>query len=1176
MFKLHRLELSGFKSFVDPVSLNFSGGLNGIVGPNGCGKSNVCDAVCWVLGERSAKNLRGETMEDVIFSGSDSRKSLGMAEVELTLSTETSYEHAQDGLITIGRRLHRSGESQYLLNGKTVRLKDVRDLLMDTGLGIRAYSVIEQGKIGMILSGKPQERRRLIEEAAGITKYKERRRIAEIKLEEARDNLSRLDDILSEVERSLRSLKRQAGAARRFNERKEAHQSLFETVLLGRWTRLHASLSTLEAQLRTETDGEAQETAELQKLETNLVNGREGLDRQSAELAELHRTEAEFAARIEGKQEFLRGSKTSILEVDERLKQGEDSARTRGAKLEVIQSARTHLEGRLAKQEEDRASAASEVSEDELKIDEVVRAASEAEDRLETLRNRLLHSIADLNGLRSRLHQENVEQEKSELRRKHLAEEFDTKLRELQQTTGQVEQADNEYERLATDVEQLQRSLDERDRAVADRTTKVADFEKHRSEVQESLRSFEKTRDVLEELERAQTARREGLAEVFERAGLGSPTLLADQVTVPEGWERSIDLYLGSLADAVVVAGTAEAAVALNALTDSALTAGLISTDGEPPFPVEVEDPAVGASLAEALSIDKELASFLPPAFLVESPDDARRLAARYPGVSFITRDRLWAESGILHVQGRNARPGTLTREHDLAATRQEIVTIESTLADFSENLRQERIALEQTRRDQTEIAEELAGKKRDLAVVEALRADLTSRQKRLSVEHQTVTNEQGELGQALDLIGERTSGLTAELDRSEALHGRLEQDFDEVQKAADRTRSERESIKTTGASRRGHLDLIDHRMSSLRSDLKRSTRDLDEAVQTDQAWQAEKTRLEQRKSELLAAVSAAEEDLQEALEGREAAQQQVLDRQQKLDGQRQALDKSNTGLESARKTRDESRDRISELRVRQAAVKQNVEHLSEQFREACARELPGEPPLEPEDFEGLEVELARLKEQLDRTGPVNLLAAEEFSEQEERHKFLFEQRTDVANSVDQLKQTIHEINETSSKRFLETFMLVNGYFGTAFQALFRGGQADMRLMDEDEPLECAIEIVARPPGKRLQNIMLMSGGEKALTAIALLFALFQAKPSPFCILDEVDAPLDDINTLRFVELLKKMSSDTQFIVITHNKLTMEATNRLYGVTMQERGVSRLVSVELEDIHPEALTAASA
>jgi chromosome segregation protein len=1176
MFKLDGLQLSGFKSFVDPVALDFAGGMTGIVGPNGCGKSNVCDAVCWVLGERSAKALRGETMEDVIFSGTQGRKPIGMAEVELTLITDSSFEHAEDGRLTIGRRVHRSGESQYLLNGKTVRLKEIRDLLMDTGLGLRAYSVIEQGRIGQILSGKPQERRRLIEEAAGITKYKERRRVAEIKLEETKSNLSRLDDIVSEVERSLRSLKRQAGAARRFQERRSAYRELLERVLTGRWGDLSARLREIEERLGTATDREAEYTASLRSREAELLAGRENLDEMSRRLAATHRREAELAAQIEGRQEFIKGSRQRLEEITDRGTSGRALADNRRQQISVLREQLEILNVRTESLRKERDAAMSEVSEDDQRISEVERSAAEAERQLETLRQRLLHSIGDVNGLRNRLHREQVEREKGELQLRHLADELAEKLRDLEESGEQLAGADTAHAQLLGRVRAEESKLEELEERLEGTIAERRSLTERRSAAVSRQDALRHRREVLAELEHVQRARRDDMRRALAAAGIDEPRFLGDELDVPAGWERSLDLFLGALEDAVVLPENADGLALARALTEGRVTGHLLETGlpgrGEE---AEIDDPAVGLSVAEALGIPDTVATALPVAYFVESRWDARRLARLHPGIAFVSRDRMWAQGGVLHVQGEAARPGALAREHELAGIAIDLPPLESEVESCSEEIERYEAEEGELRDRRERLIESLAELRKELAVAAARKDDLEKREKRLSVERSTLETEQIEIDQTLALLNDRASGLEDELERASAHHDRLENEMDAMQKRVDAVRDQRETTRTSGVSRRGNLDLIDHRLESHLEEVARTERDIDEASGEIDAWSAEQRRLEERSAEIRNALAAAEDDLQQALDGRETARTEALGEQQKLDEERETLTALERGIEEARGERDEIREGISDLRVEKASLRQDAEHLAEQYREHFEEKLPDDPPPVPDNLEEMEVDLERLRERLERTGPVNLLAAEEFEEQQKRHEFLTEQRADVARSLESLRTTIREINETSSTRFLDAFLEINESFSRTFVELFRGGQAEMRLLDEEDVLESGIEIVARPPGKRLQNIMLLSGGEKALTAIALLFALFRTKPSPFCILDEVDAPLDDVNTLRFVEMLKQMSTETQFIVITHNKLTMEAMSRLYGVTMQERGVSSLVTVDFDDLHPneEAVSA---
>jgi chromosome segregation protein len=1177
VLKLERLDLSGFKSFVDPVCLDFAGGMTGIVGPNGCGKSNLADAMIWVLGERSAKILRGQTMEDVIFGGSAGRKPLGMAEVSLRLSTTLPIEAAEEGHITIGRRIFRDGESHYLLNGRRSRLKEIRDLLMDTGLGVRAYSVIEQGRIGQILSGKPQERRRLLEEAAGITHYRERRRLAELKLEEAQANLDRLEDIVSEVERALRSLRRQAGAARRYAERKARYQELLHDLLAARWARLTARRSDLRQRLSVETAREAEMTARLHSREADLTAGREAIDELAAQLGALHGKSADLAARIEGKQEFLKGSRQRLEEIAERRSVGAATARSRSVRVEELEQGLAGLASRESELLTSREQAASELTDDERRISEAAREVERVESLLEQLRSRLLTSIAETNGLRNRLHGEQVDLERGRMRQRHLEEELEERRAELEDASPKAVRARETTARgegqVAEAGAKLDRARGEQQAAEARLHELAADQDRLASE----LAAVESRRQVLTELGRAHRERRDSLtaalAGALESRDEVALAFLSDRLAPPAGWEATLDLYLGELADAVLLPRSADPVAVAGKLASGSVVARLLQSAGTSSGSGarEPEDPALRASLGEALGLPAELAAALPPAYLVESAADAHRLARAHPGVAFLARDRLWAQGGVLHVQGERARPGVFARAHELTEVEEAIPPLASGLAEVEaelESLRGE-IAL---RRERIARAEAQLGTLREeLAVARTRSEELDGRERRLNLECQTLERELGDVVGELTQLAHRSGTTTGELARWEKRHRELEAAFDDAQREVDARRGERESVRTSGASRRGRLELLQERVDAHASETRRLERDLQEARRQIEEWGEESERLEKRRVDIEQAIGLAHEELQEALEQREIAQEMVVAEQERLDAKRTELRQAQEEVELLRLEREALKERIGELRIEDAGLAQDAEHLTVDFREEFKEEAPAQAGDDPgeEWVGGLERELAEVRESLERLGPVNLLAADEFEEQEQRHEFLSRQRADVANSVERLRLTIREINQTSSERFLAAFTEVNDHFKRKFTDLFRGGEAEMRLMDEEDLLECGIEIVARPPGKRLQNIMLMSGGEKALTAIALLFALFQTKPSPFCILDEVDAPLDDTNTLRFVELLKKMASDTQFIVVTHNKITMEAVSTLYGVTMQEKGVSNLVAVSLDDVQPE-------
>jgi len=678
MFKLDHLEISGFKSFVDPVSIRFTGSLNSIVGPNGCGKSNVADAVTWVLGERSAKSLRAERMEDVIFNGSRSRKPLGMAEVTLTLHADSSIEQAQDGQLVIGRRIFRSGESTYLINGKVARLKEIKDLLMGTGLGIRAYSVIEQGKIDAILSGKPQERRRLLEEAAGITKYKQRKRIAEIKLEEAVANMERIDDIVSEVERLLRSLKRQANAARRYGDRRSEHDDLHRKVLLKRWSDIQSRLGDLEGQLTMTTSSEAEVAARLHRAEADLADQRGAVDDQAETFNRLREREAEIIATIEGKQEFIKGSRQVLREIAERLESGQGLARHRREEIERLEELEKSYQSIRDSTAFATQSAATALDHTKSVMNDVERAVAEAEESTGSLRGQLMTSVADVNGHRNELHRLQVESEKGRYRRTHLSEDLGRKKRDLATAREAAVEGTTQVAKLRNEAEAQQSSLDELALAAERLSSTAASLDERLDRVGREEAATRQRHQVLSELSRAHTDKRNSIQRLLEDAGQGDAEFLGDRLQIPQGWEQTLDLYLAELAEAVVLPADADALEVGRALNDGRGVTRLLIPMKSAVATEAIADSEVISGLAEALGLSGQLANALPSAYLVESAAAAVRLAREYPGIAFLSGDRLWAQSGFVHIQGEEAEPGALARDQEIERLRARLGEIEA------------------------------------------------------------------------------------------------------------------------------------------------------------------------------------------------------------------------------------------------------------------------------------------------------------------------------------------------------------------------------------------------------------------------------------------------------------------------------------------------------------------
>lgn len=1174
MLKLERLEVNGFKTFVEPITSRFAPGITAIVGPNGCGKSNLAEAVTWVLGEQSPKSLRGSSMEEVIFNGSHQRKPLGMAEVSLTFLTDGTTPQAEDGRITIGRRIFRGGDAQYRLNDRVVRLKDVRDILMDTGLGIRAYSVIEQGRIGMILSGKPQDRRKLLEEAAGITRYKSRKRLASLKLEDATAALLRLDDIIAEVERRLRSLKRQANAARRFGERRQAYRDLLDAVFRERWVLLRADLDDLAATLKQETDREADVLAALARGNAEFAACQQVIEARTEDAVRSNEHQAKLLAVIEGRQAQIDGARNTLAEIGERLESGAGNAERRRRDRSAAEERLAALLGRRRQLQSKREQALVAVQEDRRRIGKADATIAEARKRQGVLLDELAACRAHQRELRSRLVGERIGSEKA-VDRRERADEV------LLRSRDALRAIDVELGTVRTKIESLEVALDtetETARRVA--AALQEDRERRRRSqteletCREELIEAQKRAAVLEELGQRDAERRSEIRRALLELGLPEPRFLGDEVTVPEGWEHSLDLFLGPLQSAVMTPGDEDALAIARAIGGSDFQATLLRDgNGAKRFP-PVEDPAIVGDLSTALGLAEEVRGALPPAYLVESPEDADRLAPDHPGVAFLCRDRLWIEAGRVTVRGEQAALGALGRQREMEDLERSIDELEQQRSALGGEIDAARERIRRAAAEGQRLERAAAELREQLAVAKARLEDIGERRAALRAEHRTARVEHDALEGEIEARGARRSRVEKEIEDAETRLADLEQATDEASAAVERARSEREERLTAGAGRQGQLDLIEERATSERTERERVEGQIASLDEADTAWAAETERLRRRIGEHEGATVVARRELDEALAERTNAQDEAVGAQQALDDERERGRKLEAQLREQGARRDELRERIEKLRIRQAGLQQDSEHLGQDYHQEFGRdvddlELRAVGTEEVPDLEAMTEELGRRRALLERMGPVNVLAADEYDEHQERHEFLTGQRNDVVESIESLKRTIRDIDKTSSQRFVAAFREVNENFGRTFTELFRGGEAEMRLMDEDDPLDCGIEITARPPGKRAQNIMLLSGGEKALAAIALLFALFQTKPSPFCILDEVDAPLDDANILRFVDMLKRMSADTQFLVITHNKLTMQAASTLYGVTMEERGVSKIVGVDVDEMHPE-------
>lgn len=1164
MLQLDRLEIDGFKSFHEKAELTFPGAITAVVGPNGCGKSNICDAVAWALGEQSARLLRGEKMDDVIFNGSARRHPLGMAEVTLTLRSSNGDFVETGGKISVGRRVYRDGEGEYFLNGKKVRLKDVQDILYGTGLGVRAYSIIEQGKIDQVLSSRPQDRRRLIEEAAGITKYKIRKRSAELKLEETRANLTRVNDIVAEVERACNSLKRQAARAQRYTERTTLLREKRAILARARFDKLMGEAELARAALELKRDEESSGAAELalreaaqaqtrqQALDSRSQSeqGRENLSRltaavekEDATIEMARRTETEVGARrLAISRDLEELESETVVRADEAARLGKLLAECRDA-FESVQKLKTS------------------VSAERQQAGERLAARESA---LEKTRDELAGAAAERAAARNARYEIDLGLERTASEASRLAQAIEKTAASLSELDLGLTSAEGEEIRLRGFTSEAAQNHQTQEDLIRSAAGRVEQAENRRALLREESAGIEQRARSLEEIRDAREKIAQETDQHLRQRGIPTAGLLAEKMVPRPGWERVLDRLLAEELVALLIDSGSDMAQAVVHLAASGGGTSLL--DGSWRLDTSGSE-SWRTALVNYDELSPAIRSALPRVRFVETGEEARAGARSHPGELFaaatgdVARGALWRPPGPA-----TAEEGLLRLKRNLEETRRRLATLASQLSESESDLaaaREERAALDKTlptldaARRQAEA---------DEAVFTARLAQLRQDRQRSSQELATLTEEDFRAAQEkLRLAARRELALAEETrveeaeialrSRIEELSGEIGQLRLEAAAAAERESAAREQFEGT----RERLAAVEREGTAL------AARDETAGRKRDQ-WHQEAQELDRRQETSRQEAREARGRRDEGLTARENAAREFETLSAQAAERAAAAGEAEAAVARVRAAFEEVRQRRFDAEMLATRVSSELDHA----RQDCRKEFnspPEELPaaaLAPGELDTLEADAAEIASQVEKMGPVNVLAFEEYEEQRQRLEFLTSQRQDLEASIASLMETIRKINATSSERFAEAFHKINGYFSGLFQRLFRGGTAQMRLLDENDLLDSGIEITAQPPGKRNQSILLLSGGEKAMVAIALLMAIFKYKPSPFCILDEVDAPLDEANIDRYADLIREMSEETQFIAITHNKRTMEKANSLYGVTMEEPGCTRIVSVRFD------------
>jgi chromosome segregation protein len=1191
MNQITKLELVGFKSFCDRTHIPFNQGVTAIVGPNGCGKSNISDAISWVVGEQSAKSLRTDKMEGVIFNGTQTRKPTGFAEVILSLSLDNPIEipgvpDLNPEGFTVGRRLYRSGESEYYLDGRRCRLKDIQALFEGTGLGPNSYAILEQGRIGQILSSKPAERRSLIEEAARITLFKSRRYSAEMKLEQAQQNLLRAQDIIREVVRQLNSLRRQAAKARRYGRLREELRSIQRLKIGMEERQLRSRLSECSTRFLAAHEQEQAILSELGSAEKARETARKSCDSQedlvtqTRERLSVLRVESGNAQNMLENQETQKlGMQARSAELDREQKAIEERGQLIQHETERIGNSSQALQAEISQEQEvlESERAKSEVLQEaihqtETKIDELRTFLLTGAGRLSDLKNLQARCLEGLDRISARASRLESEGQVTARERANLITQLETIRKGFEQKTERQKEVASNCEELEARSAQLAERIDQVSEELSaqanehslmqHRYSSLEEVERRRSNYSEGVQKYLSTKIPGEELCQAKT--------------------LADHIETDPVYEAALEDYLNDPLQYILVDSREDAVQSVERL--KRIGAGkctfMTLRNGHSHASAELR-PKVGGDgivgyLDDLLRMNEDIKNAFERALpeyastiMVSDLNTAFRVAENAPGANFLTlAGESYSPRGTLSAAGeRKSMAGFL-------ALKREKRELGKKLSALSEKIQLTREELANLKREQAVAAESikaLTAESRKLEVEIALTQHEISKLEgelgKLSQAEQVASSELAQLNSEAHDFEAKLKEAAAQIAEIEERSGTGSEELAELNGRLQSLRSESaEASKQLAALISAHA-VKQERRSGMEADLKRLATELEDVQKRTLTNRSEAAmaikrveELEEAQKEVRARIVDCNRVIQETTE-------ELEEKQRELASQRAALTSFEGQLHQLRESREDAMNVRSKIEIEKTRVENDIEHLQRNCQEEFHLSIPEivadiQDTEWERDYQEVSQSHDRLREVIENFGAINMRALEEYQELDQRYQFLNGQRLDIEKSIADTQKAIAEINRRSVEQFEEAFNAIRKNFQEVFQILFGGGQCDLRLLDDGDLLESGIDIIAQPPGKRLQNVLLLSGGEKALTALALLIAIFRYRPSPVCILDEVDAPLDDANVNRFARMIAELSNNTQFIIITHNKNTMEIAQTMYGITMEEPGVSKIIGVD--------------
>jgi chromosome segregation protein len=1179
------LEIHGFKSFGKKTKFKFTDGITAIVGPNGCGKSNVVDALRWVLGEQKAGIIRSERMENVIFNGAKTIKPLGMAEVSVTIQNTKNVLPIEFSEVVITRRLFRSGESQYLINHSPCRLKDIQDLFMDTGLGPDAYSIMELSMVESIINGKPEDRRRIFEEAAGVTKYKVRRKAALRKLEATEADLVRLNDILSEVEKNVSSLQRQVKRAQRYQELKEILKGKEIQLATHDFSKVKMELEPLFAKLQETQDQRAQLTAQFDEKEAQIEQARLTLLETERRLSAQQKQLNELTARIQKKEEEIlvdRERRKALEEAKVRLLRDKEEV---AARIEKAQIEIGHLKENLQGLFEKIQAAESDFQDKNVNLKAMEVNVQDRRDKLKGIEKQRLLAAESLT--KSKQEEERIRTQLENLAARIAAIDRELEESELLARVRQdkIENLNNSRAELTAHLQQMRSAQSAVQKQMQNLKSEKENLKEEILNRRAELQTLKERIELLKKFIESYEDHPEGVQHLLLQGYLNGNCkgTLAENLTVESKYRRAIEIALGEAAVSLIVEETDQALLCIDVLKSS--EKGAVTF-----FPLDkfrgyrngrlVRNEEIRSNLGAGVIdwaynlvhcsadyrrlVESLLADYLIVSDLETAKSQADRL--RDHRVSLITLNGEVISTWGMIKGGAQGEAGVIGRKALVEELEAKAKSLFSQLEDEErrhhdlENQYQECF-----NRDQ-ELSQQIKSKESEITETEVQLAQLHFESKKDFESRERLAKEKETHHQTQVELQGRIVVMTPALADVETSRGKFNAELQQISDELLQLETQLEEYRSVVQDSRVKLADLKSEERHVQEDLTRQQEFIREWRATLQRHADEMAAAENELAELEKRIELNKQSIAAELDERMKMEAEVLQLEQYYAGEKEKIDAQDKLVKQIRNERDEVSEIMHSTELRVSELKMQAERIKERIKEEYKIDIQPAPIDETLEVATLAEEIAAMKDRLAAMEPVNLLALKEFEKEKERLDFLTTQKNDLIAAENNLKDTIRVINKTAREQFLAVFGQIQKNFAEVFAGFFANGKAALKLADGEDPLEAEILIEADPKGRRVAALSLLSGGEKALTAISLLFAIYLVKPSPFCILDEVDAPLDDSNIVRFVNAIRKFSNNTQFIVVTHNKLTMRAADCLYGVTMEEEGVSKVVSVNFKDM----------